>query len=202
MNKIIDIIFKDMKKDKSIYVSLILVIIISFVFGLFFITILKDSDKSLVTEHINNYFDGIKSKEIIPSIYNNIINNNSFAIIMWILGFSIIGIPIIISMLFYKGFVLTFTITSLIFNFKLDGILLSFIYIFPHLILNLILYFIMSYYSFKLSLNLIGVITNKNKLNKNAIKKYLIILIITIVLLSLTALYETYIIPYLIKLIY
>ena len=202
MSKIIDIIFNDMKKDKNIYFSLIIVMIISFIFGLFFISILSDSDKSLVLEHITLYFDSIKSGSFIPNLYNNIMNNDIVVIILWILGFSMIGFPIIISILFYKSFTLIFSITSLIYNFRIDGILISFIYIFPHLVLNLLFYFIMSFYSFKFCLNLVGSILHKNKIKSNFLKKYIIILLISITFVTISAIYETYILPYLIKLIY
>jgi len=202
MNRVIDIIFKDIKKDKSIYISLIIVLVISLLFGSFFIKILDTNDLKLVMTHINTYFDNIKNGNITYNLYNNILNNNITLFIIWILGFSVIGLPLIISILFYKGFSLSFTAASLIYNFKFNGIFFSLIYIFPHLILNMLFYFIMTYYSFKLCLNIIQVIFNKKKLNTSFLKKYLVILIISILFLTLSAVYETYIIPYLIKIIY
>lgn len=202
MNRVIDVIFKDIKKDKSIYVSLIIVLLISVLFGAFFIKILSTTDKELVMTHINTYFDSIKNGSIKIDLYNNIINNNITLFILWILGFSVIGIPLIISILFYKGFTLSFTVTSLIYNFKFDGIFFSLVYIFPHLILNLLFYFIVTYYSFKLCINIIQVLFNKNKINTSFLKKYVIVLVISVVFLSLSALYETFILPYLIKIIY
>lgn len=202
MNKIIDIIFKDIKKDKNIYISLIIVLLISLVFGLFFITILTSEDKALLISHINTYLDSIKSGSINSNLYNNLVSNNIGIFILWILGFSIIGLPLIIAILFYKGFSLSFTITSLIYNFRLDGIFFSFIYVFPHLILNLLFYFITTYYSFKMCINLIWIISGKSKFNFKTLKKYLFILVISLFFISLSSLYETYILPYLIKIIY
>lgn len=202
MNKVIDIIFKDIKKDKSIYISLIIVLLISLLFGTFFIKILSNNDKELVMTHINTYFAGIKTGNIKLNFCNNIINNNITLFILWILGFSIIGLPLMIIIFFYKGFTLSFTVTSIIYNFKFNGIFFSLVYVFPHLILNLLFYFIVTYYSFKLCLNIINVIINKDKLNMLFLKKYFVILIISVVFLSLSALYETYILPYLIKIIY
>lgn len=202
MNKVIDIIFNDIKKDKSIYISLIIVLVISLLFGSFFIKILDTSDLKLVMTHINTYFDNIKNGNITYNIYNNILNNNITLFIIWILGFSVIGLPLIISILFYKGFTLSFSAASLIYNFKFNGIFFSLVYIFPHLILNILFYFIMTYYSFKLCLNIIQVIFNKQRLNTSFLKKYIVVLIISIIFLTLSALYETYIIPYLIKIIY
>lgn len=202
MNKIIDIIFKDIKKDKNIYISLIIVLLISLVFGIFFITILTTEDKTLLKSHINTYFDTIKSGSTSLNLYNNLVSNNIGIFILWILGFSIIGLPLIIAILFYKGFSLSFTITSLIYNFRLDGIFFSFIYVFPHLILNLLFYFIVTYYSFKMCINLIWIISGKSKFNFRTLKKYLFILVISLFFISLSSLYETYILPYLIKIIY
>ena len=71
MNKIIDIIFKDIKKDKNIYISLIIVLLISLGFGIFFITILTSEDKTLLKSHINTYFDTIKSGSISSNLYKS-----------------------------------------------------------------------------------------------------------------------------------
>jgi len=202
MNKVIDVIFRDIKKDKCIYVSLLIVLFVSILFGAFFIKILESNDLKLLTNHINSYFDSIKSNKIEFNLYNNIINTSITLLILFILGFSMIGIPIIISVLFYKGFSLSFTVASLIYHFKFDGIFFSIIYIFPHLIINILFYFVMSYYSFKLCFNMIQVIFNKGRLNNSFLKKYLVVLFISFVFLSISALYETYIVPYLIKIIY
>lgn len=202
MNKIFNIIFKDLKKDKSIYFSLIIVCIISFIFGLFFITILKDSDKTLLSTHINSFFENISSNNYKANINNIVFKNDITAIIIFILGFSIIGIPVLIAILFYKGFTLFFTITSLIYTFKTDGIYLSFVYVFPHLIINFIFYFILVYYAFKLSLMFINYIINKKELNKNYLKKYVVCLLISLAFITLSGLYETFIFPLLIKMIY
>jgi len=201
LNKLFNIIFKDLKRDKSIYYSLIIVGIISLVFGLLFITILKDSDKQLLTNHISTFLESVNTNEYKFNITTILLENNIMAIIIWILGFSIVGIPLLIGILFYKCFTLTFTVTSLIYCYKVDGILLSFIYIFPHLIINLMFYFILIYYSFKLSLILIDEIIHKKPFNI-PIKKYLIVLLISILFLTISGLYETYILPYLIKMIY
>lgn len=202
MNKVINILFKDIKKDKSIYISLILVVIISILFGTFFIKILSTEDKNILLEHINLYFENIKNNNISNNLYNNLLNNNITLFIIWILGFSVIGLPILITILFYKGFSLSFTVASLLYKFKLNGIFISIIYIFPHLIINLLFYFITTYYSFKMCINLIQIIFYKKILNKNLLKKYLIVLLISIIFLSISSLYETFILPYLIKIIY
>lgn len=205
MNKLFKIIFDDIKKNKSIYISLILVVIIGIIFGTLFITILADTDKKLVIEKITSFFDTISNGNYVykGALFSNILNNLIFIIIISLLGMSIIGIPIIICMLFYKGFVLAFTISSLIYTFKFNGIFLSFTYIFPHLIINLFIYFLMACYAFHFSIKLFQLVFKKEDVNiKKYIKKYSFVMLVSVITLILTSLYETYIIPSIIKLIY
>ena len=200
--RLIKAIINDLKKDKSIYISLLIALIISLIFGMFFITILNSSDKVTLKEYITNFFNSIKQGKVI-SIYKTLINNNLGILIISLLSFSIILFPLVIVIIFYKGFTLAFTITSLIYTFKIKGIILAFFYVFPSLIFNLVFYFIMCYYSFKLSLILFNRVINKESTNINKfLKKYLIVILVCVVFVSLFSLYDTYLLPSLIKLVY
>lgn len=200
--KFINLIMNDLKKDKSIYVSLLIALLISFVFGMFFITILSSTDKVTLKEYITNFFTSIKQGKII-SLYKTLINNNLGILITALLAFSVILFPLVIVIIFYKGFTLAFTITSLIYTFKIKGIILAIIYVFPSLIFNLLFYFIMCYYSFKLSLILFNKVINKDTTNINKfLKKYLVIILVCTIFVSLFSLYDTYLLPSLIKLVY
>lgn len=200
--KFINLIMNDLKKDKSIYVSLLIALLISFVFGMFFITILSSADKVTLKEYITNFFTSIKQGKII-SLYKTLINNNIGILITALLAFSVILFPLVIVIIFYKGFTLAFTITSLIYTFKIKGIILAIIYVFPSLIFNLVFYFIMCYYSFKLSLILFNKVINKDTTNINKfLKKYLVIILVCTIFVSLFSLYDTYLLPSLIKLVY
>lgn len=200
--KLINLIMNDLKKDKSIYLSLLIALLISFIFGMFFITILSSTDKVTLKEYITNFFASIKQGKII-SLYKTLINNNLGILITSILAFSVVLFPLVIVIIFYKGFTLAFTITSLIYTFKIKGIILAIVYVFPSLIFNLVFYFIMCYYSFKLSLILFNKAINKDTTNINKfLKKYLVIILVCISFVSLFSLYDTYLLPSLIKLVY
>ena len=200
--KLINLIMNDLKKDKSIYLSLLIALLISFIFGMFFITILSSTDKVTLKEYITNFFTSIKQGKII-SLYKTLINNNLGILITSILAFSVVLFPLVIVIIFYKGFTLAFTITSLIYTFKIKGIILAIVYVFPSLIFNLVFYFIMCYYSFKLSLILFNKAINKDTTNINKfLKKYLVIILVCISFVSLFSLYDTYLLPSLIKFVY
>ena len=200
--KLINLIMNDLKKDKSIYLSLLTALLISFICGMFFITILSSTDKVTLKEYITNFFTSIKQGKII-SLYKTLINNNLGILITSILAFSVVLFPLVIVIIFYKGFTLAFTITSLIYTFKIKGIILAIVYVFPSLIFNLVFYFIMCYYSFKLSLILFNKVINNGTTNINKfLKKYLVIILVCIAFVSLFSLYDTYLLPSLIKLVY
>lgn len=203
MNKLYEKIKEDMLKDKSIYYALVSTVIISIIFGGLFITIIKDNDKTLVLNQIGSFFTSIKGNHInyLDSLKNSLISNNIYIFLIWLLGISIIGIPIIVLMLFFKGFTLGFTITSIIYKYKVSGIIGALAYIFPHLIINIGVYFIISYYALKLSLTILNSILKRTPLDiKYFINKYIVLLGVSIIVLIFSSLIETYISPYLIKL--
>ena len=146
VNKLFKVMLNDIKREKSTYISLIVVVIISLFFGTLFITILKEADKKLIVSEITNFFDTVNSKHYVLSshLLPNLVNNDVF-----------------------------------------------------------LLYFIMCVYAFNLSIKIFKNILNKEDFKiKDQLKKYILVFIILILTLSISSLYETYIIPYIIKLIY
>ena len=121
-------------------------------------------------------------------------------IIVWLLGISIIGIPIVIIMFFIKSFTLGFSISSIIFNYKLKGCLLAFTNIFPHQILNFLIYMILTTYSIFFSLKIINSIIKKKTIDfKILMNKYFKVLIFSIIIILISILIEVFITPLLIK---
>ena len=166
--------------------------------------IIKKDDTFYLVRLLSNKEDIVVDyKNKIEYIYKTLINNNLGILITSILAFSVVLFPLVIVIIFYKGFTLAFTITSLIYTFKIKGIILAIVYVFPSLIFNLVFYFIMCYYSFKLSLILFNKAINKDTTNINKfLKKYLVIILVCISFVSLFSLYDTYLLPSLIKLVY
>jgi stage II sporulation protein M len=202
MKYITNIIRKEFKNNKKGYLFLTGIILIGIIFGSLFITILDKHDKLLITNQISSFFYGIKTDKLnyVAALTNSLLSNILLVIGIWILGISIIGIPIILFLLFMKGFIIGFSIVSIIYKYKLLGTILSFIYIFPIHIMAAIILLILSRYACKLSLNLIVSIFNKKTINfKDIITKYFRILIIAIIVMIVVALLETFIVPAIFK---
>ena len=128
--------------NKQIVIFLLGLSIIAIIAGALYITILNKTDQTLIQNSINEFFNNIKTNKLNfgLSLKNAILTNIGFIVLIWLLGISVIGIPIIIFLFFSKVFTLGFSISSIIFNYKLKGTLLSFLYVFPHHIINIYIY--------------------------------------------------------------
>ena len=203
MKKLFKLINAEFKKNKKYFIFITILLIIGFIAGSFFITILSSDDKKLVGETISSFFMQIKNNRIdsIYSLRTSLSTNLLYIIFIWLLGVSIIGIPIIIFLVFIKSFVLGFSISGIIFKYKLKGTLLSLTYIFPHQIINLVMISFIGLYALKVSVSLIKLIVSKKQINfKNIMRKYLGVLIICTILAIISSIFEAFLSPYTIKL--
>lgn len=183
-------------KNKILSIMFILVIISNLI-GIFFTVTLNTNTKEIVNTSLQSFVENSKSNNINikttlkKSLKNNIITNS----LLFFLGISAIGIPILIIVLIIKNIINAFTFSSFIYIFKAKGIIYGIIYTIPEII-NLCIYFVMSYYAIQFSLMIFNYLFRKKEYKKNIIvKRYLKIYLITTILLSITAFLETYIIP-------
>lgn len=189
-------------KTRKILSIMTIITIISLILGTLFISILSKDNKELITSNVIDFFSAIKSNNLnynqilVKSLTNNLLLN----IIIWLLGISIIGIPIVIILLFIKSFILSFTFTSIIYTYKYKGIISAIIYVIPHII-NLLLSFVLIYYSITFSKSLFNYLFKKKECNrKELVNRYLKLLVISTFLFIISSIIETYIIPILIRL--
>lgn len=191
-------------KINKLLTLLLILSVVFFLLGFFYITILNNDNKLLIKENTNNYLNAIKSgtlkyeTTLIKTATSNILSN----LLIWLLGISLIGIIFIFLIYIFKCFLLSFTFTSIIYNLGLKGLLFAIIYSIP-LLINLITCFFLTYYAISFSLMLFNYFFGKKDYNRRVIvKRYIKILIITLVLALLSSIIETFLIPLLIKIIY
>lgn len=202
--KLMDKLINNIKFDKKyVFFSLILVIL-GVITGSIFIVILNSTDKNLVIEYISSFIDNIKNNSInnVDILKNTLITNYIIIFIITIIGFSCFLFPVNILILFYKAFILGFSLASFILTYGIKGTLLSIIYIFPHLIINIFIFMLLTAFTVRISINMIKYIIKKKDINmRTYFNKFLSIIILSIIIITLTALYESYVMSYLIKLI-
>ena len=202
--KIMDKLKKTIVINKKMIICLIVIVLVGIITGSLLVAVLNESDKNLVTEYINTFFNNIKENKLnyIDTLKNSIISNMSLIIVIWLLGISIIGVPIITFLYFCKSFILGFSLSSIIMHYKIKGCLIAFLYIFPHQVINIMMLTILMTYALSLSFKLISSFFKKKTIDfKIIMKKYLVILLFSLLISIISSLLEVFLMPKLIKMV-
>ena len=198
MNKIIVKAKKSITNQKKKYLFLTTIISIGILSGILFIFFISKEDKSLVKTELTTFFTYIQTNDIhyLTAFTNSLFSNLIYLIIIWILGISIAGIPIIIFLLFFKGFILGFSFSAVIANYGVKGILLSMAYQLPHALLLLIVFLLIGFYAINFSIRLFRNLFLKEQINLGPyFKRYNQIAIISIIGILICSLLETFLSP-------
>ena len=202
MKKYMDKLKSNIRINKNLFVFLLVIIAVGVASGSIFVTVLDAEDKTMVSDYLNNFLNNLSSNNLNynGTLINTLIFTLGAAILIWLLGISIIGFALILLFLFIKAFALGFSIGSIIINFNFKGILIALAYVVPHHIINLMIYLLISSYALILSYKLISSCTKKKNFDfKGVFNKYLFILGFSLIILVFTALYEVYLAPALIN---
>ena len=202
MKKQMDKLKKKTTSNKKIIVFLVGLFLIGLIAGSIFITIISKSDQALVKEYIKEFVNKADKNKLnyLEALKNASLSNGLFIVIVWLLGFSIIGIPIVIFMYFSKAFILGFSLSSFILQYKFKGLLLALIYFFPNHVVNILAYTLILIYSLKISFILVNSIIKKKTISFKAImNRYLIVFAVSIGMVIVASLYECFVVPFLIR---
>ena len=204
MKKYMDKLKSNIRINKNLFVFLVVIIAVGIAAGSIFVTVLNNDDKIMVSDYLNNFLNNLNSNNLNYSgtLINTLIFTLGGALLIWLLGISVIGFILILLFLFIKAFALGFSIGSIIINFNFKGILIALAYIVPHHIINMMIFLLISSYALILSYRLINSFTKKKAFEfKGIFNKYLFILGFSLIILSMSVLYEVYGAPKLINLI-
>lgn len=194
---------KEIQKNKYKYIFLLTIILIGFISGIIFSNILSYNDHQEISNTLKDYFLGIKNNQSINYLGNflNIFSvNYLYMLLIWIFGLSIIGIILNPFILYFKSFIIGFSVGIIISVYSYLGILGSLLYLFPHLLINLLVYTLLSFYGIKLSIKLFkALFLHKNFNFQDFMKKYLKILGVASIILLITTLYETFLADFVMK---
>lgn len=204
MKKYMDKLKSNVRINKNLFVFLVVIIAVGVAAGSIFVTLLNDTDKVMVSDYLNNFLNNLNANNLNYSgtLINTIIFTLGAALLIWLLGISVIGFLLILLFLFIKAFSLGFSIGSIIINFNFKGVLIAGAYIVPHHIVNMMIYLLISSYALVLSYRLITSFTKKQTFEfKNVFNRYLFVLLFSLVVLLISVLYEVYGAPKLISFI-
>lgn len=189
---------------KRILLFMFIIGITGIITGSILVNILNLEDKQLVIEYINRFVDSVKNNNLdyVQALKNNLTTNIIYLLLIWISGISMIGFPIIIFLFFSKLFVTGFSIGSILYTYKIKGLLFSLFYVFPGSILSIISALLLGAYGIKLSFKLIYILSCKKTVDlKQIIIKYTKVFLVCLLIGIIGIISDTFLMPYLIKLI-
>lgn len=200
MKKTWDKILTQFQSNKRIMIFLFTLLFMGVLFGSFFATKLNQTDVSKIESSLKSFFQLVNQNKLNPltAFFQSFIANFSFILGVWLLGISVVGTPIMIVLFFMKSFTLGFTIASMIKVYQTKGLLYGFIYVFPHQIINILMYTFLMMYAISLSITITKALLKKETVDFGKImNKYFMVLGICTGVLIVTSLLEIYLMPFL-----
>lgn len=206
MKKIIKYLNETIKKEKYLVIFNVCMFLIGLIIGSLFINFITKDDKGLLIEQVVVYLDNIKKLSVdvfgMNAFIGDFLNNIVQLVFIFIFGISMIGILFVIFLLFFKGFMLGTTVSIIIFKYGIKGILVALLYVFPSLVLNIIIYIFMSFFAINASIKFIKALLKKDKLDfRSFFGKYLLSFFISILFIGISSLLNVFLTPLLLKLV-
>lgn len=194
-----------LKANIVAYFFMILIFVIGVVVGALAVKILPDEQKSELINYLHIFFTGLSQGNEDAVSSGNMIgmvmfNNAKTVVIMWILGFTIIGIPFVLFILFTRGFIIGFTVGFLVNEYVIKGLLFAIASVLPHNLFAVPAILVLGVSATTFSLMLVRR-KNYGKINiwYEAIR-YSVVCMILLIIMLFAALLEVYISPVFMKL--
>ena len=100
--KIRNIVLEYVDSNLKTYLILLIIFLIGIIFGVIFVNSAKENQSNQMQNYIQNFINSIKE------------NYQITASILWFLGLTVIGMPLIYLFILYKGFCLGFTSAAIV----------------------------------------------------------------------------------------
>jgi stage II sporulation protein M len=119
------------------YFFIILLFIVGVVFGALAVKTLAEEQKAELLTYLKVFFQGLNNGQdttldmgvlVKQAIFNNIKTIG----VIWLLGLTVIGVPMILFIVFTRGFVIGFTVGFLVNEYILRGIAFALASVIPH----------------------------------------------------------------------
>ena len=112
-----NVILKHIKNNLKEYVSVIIIFLIGIVLGVILLNNSNDVQKQELNTYVNDFVTQLNSGVSIDKfqlLKNVLINNLIIVIGLWFIGSTVIGIPIVYAIVAYKGFCLSYSMSTIL----------------------------------------------------------------------------------------
>ena len=204
LNKVKDKVTNKIEEQKKIYIFLIIVMLIGLILGIIYAIILNKSDHAIVTTSLDSFFTSIKNNDIDykSALINSLIGNISFVTFIFLLGISIIGIPLIVITIASSTFIFGFSLSSIIYTYHFNGILKAITYLFPHQFITILMTLFLGFYALYFGIKLFKYLFRGIDINlRSSMKRYIQVYVTVLLIFIACSFIEVFLSPALIKLV-
>lgn len=203
MKKLLTEINDTIRQNKFNYLIILLFLCIGIVFGVCSVKYMNGADKNDLINYFNTFMEGTRNETINYSdLLFSVVTKVLFIFIpVLVLGYTFWGTPVILIIVFIKGFTLGYTFSFLINTLEQKGILLALASIIPQNIIYIPCLILISIISIKTANYRFRKRFLKNKNNSMIIEPCGKIIFTLMIFCAVAVLIETFICPRLIKII-
>lgn len=199
-------IYKHLEEHQSIYIFSGILLTMGVIFGAIVVNSLNFTQKNDLYAYLSLFFGQVQRGEFAGArdmFVHSFVHYLKYVGLMWLLGLSIIGLPIVFILLFIKGLVVGFTVGFLVNQMGFNGFILSFVSILPQNIILIPIFIVIATAAISFSLRLWRQVTRRvHQPIMQYFVRYGIVLIFAILLIATVSFYEAFISPTIMKAIY
>ncbi|MBU9724040.1 MULTISPECIES: stage II sporulation protein M [Bacillaceae] len=183
----------------SIYIFTVVLLSMGVIFGAVIVNSLSFSQKNDLYAYLTLFFGQVEEGEFANSstmFVQSFAHYSKYLGLMWFLGLSVIGLPVIYILLFLKGLVVGFTVGFLVGQMGLNGFFLSFAAIFPQNVLLIPIYIVVATVATSFSIKLWRQVTRRGfEPMFPHFMSYSFFLLFIGALIAIVSLFEAYVSP-------
>jgi stage II sporulation protein M len=192
-----------MRSQKSLYIFVTVLFLMGVIFGAVIVNTLDLQQKEGLLTYLSHFFEGLHQDGIAdPEVaFQHSLGDHLKTLgLLWILGLSVIGIPILLIFIFLKGLVIGFTVGFLVNQLSWKGLWFAFVSVVPQNLLVIPVFIIVAVSGMNFSILFV-----KNRLlhHRGTIYPQFVSfsLLVTCMggMMLLSSLFEAYLSPYLMK---
>ncbi len=193
----------------SIYLFIITLFLMGIIFGAIVVNSLSFAQKEDLYFYLSKFFSEMEDGSMTSAeelFRQSFLHNVKYLGLIWLLGISIIGLPLIFVLLFMKGVVVGFSVGFLVNQMGWSGFLLSFVSVLPQNIIIIPAFIFIGVVSASFSLTLIRKIFMRQTSSMQFqmipfLSRYVIFFVVAIGIVTIAASVEAYLSPNLMEMV-
>ena len=128
-SRIKEILMSHIRNNIKEYAIVLILFLIGLIFGIVFVNNAQDSQIEEITSYFTEFVGNLKQDAKVDTqalLQESLLSNGLLALILWFVGSTVIGIPIVYGIIAYRGFCLGYTISAVVASLGVGkGILFS-----------------------------------------------------------------------------